>query len=291
MLRSVFYALLLLIGVQTAQAQGDLGDWRGLLAADQLAEAEAMCGPQLANRDRANRVEAHVCLANLRMIQAGQEKLELLDNDLGDALMKPYFEPAKVDEAVDFIDRAIGFAPDDLTLHTLRMDVLTTTGRYDLMPGALARSLRQYPDDARETWLSYSAVLFKEGQLRLAAAYLAELLPKYPQDADLFANLSAVYAILEDDEQAVQYGRQAASIAPDNANIVWNLARVLTYAEENAEAEVAYTQAFALAPERAEAQGWHCLYADFLDANIGDKTRACALRQQYCADDFEAVCR
>ena len=258
----------------TPPATFSASDWQPLLEAKEYAKARSVCEGGLKSNSTAEQVEALKCLANVEIAPTAGVRVD--GNKRSGGCVREGFEPASALRAVKHLNRAAELAPDDLSIHTGRLGVLSGAGLLDEMKTALQDSASRYKQaDALTDWLPYPAEIFRCGAVEIAIELWVLLDKLYPGDHRLAANLAAGYSMLEDDANAVKWAERAAQAAPLDPVNTWNLALVYQYAGKVDLADAAYQRALPLQPSGRRTESV-CKYAQFLAQKLKNEERACA---------------
>lgn len=231
-----------------------------------LALASPDCARLEGSRDPAEAARGHECRAR-EALRAG-----------------------RLDEALAQLDRAIALAPRRAEPHLARLAVLLETGRLDEVLPSLERALAAAPDAEAADWLGVPAELFSRGFAAesLAASKLLE--KRWKRDPSVLGSIGAALAVLERDEEALIYLRAAAEAAPSDPVHRWNLARLLAYAGRNEEAAAEFAAWSALETDRERLVRQSCVFAAFVERQLGDRPRACRLQQEFCPEPERSAC-
>lgn len=264
-------------------------DWQRLVDAGDLEGARALCSRWLQGPGQRARAEAHKCLANVVLADAGALRLEGGADD-GSGRIEAGFAAEPAAQALEHLNRALELTPQDLSLHQGRLHVLMTAGRYHETAAALRDSVERYAGaDALEAWLAYSPRFHEAGRYRDGIRFLEVIERRYPDDHRIPANLGAFYALLEEDAKALPYARRAVELRPGDPINNWNLGRLYDYMGEIEAADRYYRKAMKLDAEGGVVDA--CVYAAFVEERVGDTERACAVRAERCPSELGEGCR
>jgi tetratricopeptide (TPR) repeat protein len=256
------------------------GDWMPLVRAGEYQKAKSVCEPWLVAEDSRTKAEAHKCLANVELGLAGGSKVRIEGDRKAGGFIGPAYDDEASIRAVEHLNQALLLAPQDLSIHQGRLHVLMLAARYSDMERALAESAKLYEGaDAMDAWLAYPAELFNSRQFKPAIALLLVLDKRYPNDHRVAGNMSAAYAMLEQDDEALAWASKAVKLAPDDAIDNWNLARIYDYTGKTALADAAYQKSLALQSGEQRKRST-CIYAEFVLSKKKDSKNACELQKQ-----------
>jgi tetratricopeptide (TPR) repeat protein len=269
-------------------AKPSTADWVPLVQAKEFAKARALCEGWLASGDDAAKAEGHKCLANVELGAHGEHATRL-GGDAGGGFVGAGYDEEPALRALEHLDAAVRLAPGDLSIHQGRLHVLVLAAMYDRMVSALEESDRLYGGkDGLDAWIAVSADLFNRRALKAAEGFLLALEKRHPGDHRIAGNLSAVYAMLQRDPEALAWARKAVKAAPDDPIDNWNLGRILDYMGRVAEADPAYRKALGLMSGDQRAKSG-CLYADFVANKKKQRRKACEVQQQYDCEQWACV--
>ena len=256
-------------------------DWQSLLRQQEPDKAEALCGKLLQGKDAASRVEGRKCMANTILYRSrtgapateGQPDAHLLG-----------WSREGADQAIEELEQAMRLAPDDLSLHQMRLFVLLRSGQAEKAPQALEDSLTRYKGpESFDHWLSFSREFWTAKQYEAGLQYLKILESKYPDNPSLFGNMAAFAAEAERPGVAGEYARKAVAMQPDNPRHHWNLAGLYTEAGELDKADASYQKALSLFTDKKTADAAWCSYAEFVQNSLQDAARAEEIRSEHCS--------
>ena len=255
--------------------------WQSLLHEGKRAEAEQLCTEWTRSSVPVEEAEGHRCLASVAL---GGGHLQLQGSEGGGGEGKAEYSAQQIDSAVAHLNRAVQFAPQDLSIHQDRLYVLEVSGRYTAMASALDESCQIYTGrDGLTAWMAYPEQLSKEGQVR-AALGLAKVLEKhFPDSAQVIGNIGAFYTMLKENEKALPYLQKAVALEPSDPIDNWNLARIYDLTGRVAQANEQYQKAMRLEFEPEQQKQNSCIYGKFLETKMHDRPRACELERSGCA--------
>ncbi len=243
-------------------------------------KAKSLCDPWLNSENPGTKAEAHKCLANVELGFAGGAKIRIEGNKRTGGFIGAGYDEEAASRAVKHLDQAVALAPQDLSIHQGRLHALMLAARYEDMAKALEESAKLYQGrDAMHAWLAYPAELYQRRQFKPAIALLQVLDGRYPDDHRVAGNMSAVYAMLEQDAEALAWATKAVKLAPDDPIDNWNLVRIYDYMGKPALADAAYQKSLAL-QTGDQRKRLTCLYAAFVQSKIKDAKRACELQKE-----------
>jgi tetratricopeptide (TPR) repeat protein len=276
--------------IHCAAQTGTLSDWQKLLTDKKDPEAaRALCTSFEQSKVLTEQVEAEKCLSNVAMWGADRVSLEKKDN--GQVVMFDEYDPESVDESLKHLNRGLQLAPQDLTIHEGRLHVLEISRRYDEMVKALEESCTVYKgSDALDAWLNYSPELMQRDQFETGLAFMRVLDKHYPNDPDVIGNIGAFLSLLKRDADAIEYLKRAVDLAPKDPINAWDLGREYDYAGQIALANQWYQKALALDSDTERRKHDVCVYAEFIEQKLKDRTRACAMEKDNCSADQQTAC-
>ncbi len=256
------------------------GDWMPLIRGGEYQRARSVCEPWLASKDAGTRAEAHKCLANVELGLAGGAMVRIEADPKTGGYLGTGYDAEGAGRAVKHLDQAALLEPQDLSIHQGRLHVLMLAARYEDMARSLEESAKAYRGrDAMDAWLAYPNELFQRRQFKPAIALLLVLDRLYPDDHRVAGNLSAAYAMLEQDEEALAWASKAVKLAPDDPIDNWNLARTYDYTGKPALADAAYQKSLALQTGEQRKRST-CIYAEFVHSKKQDRQGACKLQKE-----------
>jgi tetratricopeptide (TPR) repeat protein len=198
-----------------------------LIQSNDLQKAKTLCEGWLKSADRGTRAEGHKCLANVELGMATGPKVQIQGTKERGGFIGPYFEEAAARRAVAHLDEALQLAPQDLSIHQGRLHILMTAGLFADMAKALDQSIQVYKGlDPVSAWIAYPAELYETRRYEQAIELLLHLDKRYPGDHRMAGNLSACFAMLKRDDEALEWANKSVSLAPEDPIDNWNLARV-----------------------------------------------------------------
>jgi protein O-GlcNAc transferase len=182
------------------------------------------------------------------------------------------FRRGEFARAIDLIELALLYKPDDAEAYAHIGAAMQNLGRSDDAVSHLERALAIRPDDA-ETHRNLGMTLRAMGRRDEAANHIKQALELQPNDPDAHSTLGIVMLELGKQDDAIACLRRALALRPESAETHSNLGVVLMDQGKVEEAIARYEQALALKP-------------DYVDAHLNYGT---ALHQQGRID--EAVAR
>lgn len=289
-LRGLIMLLSMLVLLAPTLAAANALPWKQWLTNDEVDRASNACRIATESKDVLLRAEGFKCLANIA-IRRG-DVVAVRGNGKGGGTIGPGYSQKAAAEAVVYLNRGIDASPQDLSIHQGRMHILLYAQMYDEMIDALKDSLVRYKSaDKANPWLAYSAELFNMQLYSEAIRVLNECVRVHPDDHRLYGNLAGMYAMLEQDDKAFEYGRKAVQMAPKDPVNAWNLARSLDYAKNYEEADVYYARSLVLENEKGQVNKMRqCAYAEFLRERKNDMQKLCSPAYRGCVK-YEHLCR
>lgn len=274
----------------TAQT-GNLSDWQKLLTGKKDPDAtRTLCTPFENSKVVAEQVEAEKCLANVELWGADRVKTE--KNAAGAVDIYDEWEPESVDAALKHLDSGLQLAPQDLSIHQGRLHILEISRRYNEMAKALDESCTLYHGkEVPDVWLSYTSELNDQQQYQAALDLSIILDRHYPNNADIVGNIGAFLEIMMRDAEAIPYLQRALALAPNDPIDTWDLGRAYDYAGQIKEADTWYNKALRLMTDPDQKKHSLCIYAEFVEKKLHDRTRACDLQKQNCEAEKQTACR
>ena len=269
-----FLALLLLASLPAlCQSASDLqsmtlADWPQLIADKKCAEARTLCTSYVYSSTISGRVGAQKCLANVELCEG---------NNLQQALMH--------------LDVGLRIAPLDLSVHLERLRVLERTGDYALMPQMMEDSCNTYKgSDALDAWMSIAEELMDRRQYQAGLDVTLVIDKHYPNQAQVLNYLGMFSSALGKNDQAIAYMKRAASLSPHDGDIAWETARVYDAANQVELANRWYKKALPMSRSPHSLMENSCTYAQFLEAKMHDRSRACQMERQSCEVEQQTAC-
>jgi tetratricopeptide (TPR) repeat protein len=268
---------------------GNLADWPKLIQDKNADAARSLCTPFENSEVVAEQVEAEKCLANVAL--CGHGEMELEKDDAGGGTLRESYAPETVDEALIHLNRGIKVAPQDLSIHQGRLHVLETSGRYSDMVKALDESCTIYQGkDALEAWLDYAPELMDLRQYNAGLEFMKVLDKHYPNNSDVLGNIGAFLSLLKRDAEAIEYLKEATDLAPKDPINAWDLGREHDYAGQIALADQWYQKALALDTDTERRKHDACVYTEFVEKKLNERTKACDLQKQNCDAEQQTAC-
>lgn len=291
--RLVLLSVFLCTSFAVAQSS-NLSEWQTILGQKDCRQADcdrarALCVAYVGSANHSEQVEAQKCLANVALCNREITLLEGNDNKGG--VIRQGYPPDAIDEALQHLNKGIELAPQDLSIHQGRLHILEEGGRYSEMAKALDQSCAFYKGkDALQAWLAYSAELFDMRQFK-ADLELTKIIEKhYPDNADVVANIGALYSVLYRDKEALPYLERAVQLSPDDPINVWNLALEYDDLNEIKKAVDLFPKAISLAGNPGQKREMNCRYAQFIEKKLKDRPRACTLEKENCEKEKQSAC-
>lgn len=273
---------------QPAPAQ--LSDWTKLIDANKCEAARQLCSPYIHAPQIGQQVEAQKCLANVAL--CGHDVVMLQGDNNGGGTISGSYTAAAVDESLAHLNTALKLAPQDLSIHLGRLHVLEISGRYDAMVAALNQSCSIYEGkDVPDAWLAYAPELEDLEQYQTAVAFMKVLNQHYPNSSDILGNIGAFLLMENKSAEGIPYLQQAVKLAPTDPINTWDLARSYDYAGQTALADQWYQKALPLAADKDEKAQYNCMYGQFVEQKLHDRSRACTLEMQGCAAKDQTACQ
>jgi tetratricopeptide (TPR) repeat protein len=199
--------------------------------------------------------------------------------------------PEAVDEALVHLILGIKLAPQDLTIHMGRLHILEVSGRYDEMVKALDESCTTYTGkDVPDAWLAYAPELMDLRQYSAGLDFMKVLDQHYPNNPDIIGNVGAFLLYLKKTEEAIPYLQKAVDLAPRDSLNAWDLGRAYDYSNQNALADKWYKRSLSLPHDKDQQSDTPCLYAEFVETKLNDRSRACTLEKQNCPAEKQTAC-
>ncbi|MDP6979873.1 MAG: tetratricopeptide repeat protein [Myxococcota bacterium] len=257
--------------------------WAPLLAGGAVDDARALCEAWLGTPDHGHHVEAHKCLANVKIATMRKPAAE------GGPAAGPGLSDAGVEQALAHYEKALTLVPFDQDAHLGRVDLLILAGHYREANAQLDESLSAF--ESREMlphWFKLLGRFQRAGAAHEGLAYLQVIERHHPLDHRVASNLGAFYAMTGDDEQALAQLERAVTINPDDPYNHWNLARVYDKRERLEDADRHYQEALAVM-NRDDIRA-RCDYAQFIATRLEDKTRACEYARTQCPELHDRGC-
>jgi Flp pilus assembly protein TadD len=289
-MQTQFVALAILCTASSCAAQqGNLADWQKLIRNNDAGAARTLCTSFEHSKVLAEQVEAEKCLANVAL--CGHSMMELEKDDAGGGTLRDSYAPEAVDEALIHLVLGIKLAPQDLSIHEGRLHVLEIAGRYSDMGKALDESCTIYQGkDALEAWLAYAPELMDLRQYDAGLQFMKVLDKHYPNNSDILGNIGAFLDLLMRDNEAIPYLQKAVALAPQDPINTWDLGRAYDYSGQIEEADTWYRKSLPLMTDPEQKKQSLCLYGEFVEKKLKDRTRACKLQKQNCEAEEQTAC-
>jgi predicted O-linked N-acetylglucosamine transferase (SPINDLY family) len=189
----------------------------------------------------------------------------------------------KLDQAVDYYERALVLGPDNADAHNNLGLVLAAQGKLDQAVAHFERALALDPDYT-EVHNYLGNALGMQGRTDQAVAHFERALALDPDYAEVHNNLGNALMLQGRTDQAVVHHERALALDPDNAQVHNNLGNAYRAQGRTDQAVVHYERALALNPDYAEA---HCNLGSVLalqgktDQAVAHYERALALDPDY----------
>lgn len=163
--------------------------------------------------------------------------------------------------------------------------------RIDDMAKALDESCKIYHGaDGLQAWLAYPDELFEDKEFRASIALLDVLNKHYPNNHDVLGNLGAAYAMLNEDDKAIEYLQKAVRLAPDDPIDTWNLGRLYDFDNKIQLADMWYRKSLSLERDSSRRRSNACMYAEFIDQKLHNPKRACQMEKANCEPEKQTAC-
>jgi tetratricopeptide (TPR) repeat protein len=273
-----------------AAQTGNLSDWQKLITEKKDPDAaRKLCTPFQNSKVVAEQVEAEKCLANVELWGADRVKME--KNDQGTVDIYDEWEPESVDAALAHLNRGLQLAPQDLTIHQGRLHILEISRRYKEMAKALDESCTIYRGkEVPDVWLDYTGELNDQKQYEAALDLSLVLDKHYPNNPDILGNIGAFLDIMMRDAEAIPYLTKAIALAPNDPINTWDLGRAYDYSGQIKDADAWYNKALPLMTDPEQKKGSLCIYAEFVEKKLNNRSRACELQKQNCEAEKQTAC-
>ena len=284
-----FVLALICAAVPCAAQSGELSDWGKLLDQNNPNAAKALCSRFVNSSNKAQQVEAQICLANVAL--AGNSEILLEGDNAGGGNLRSGYKKEAADEAILHLDLALKLAPQDVTIHEGRLHILEVSGRYTEMIKALDESCSVYEGkDAPDVWLAYAPELNDLRQYQVGLDFMKVLDRHYPNNPDVIGNTGAFLNLLKKDDEAIPYLQRAVELAPQDRINAWDLGRAYDYLNQVALADKWYQNALSLPADQDQPSDIECLYAQFVETKLHDQARACTLEKKGCKAEEQTAC-
>lgn len=285
-----FFMLALICATLPCVAQSEnLADWGKLIDKRQCEAAKSLCTKFVNSANITEQAEAQKCLANAAL--CGHDAVQLEGDDAGGGNLHGSYAPEAIDEALVHLNLGIKIAPQDLSIHNGRLYLLEISGRYDEMVKALDESCAIYKGkDALDTWLGYAPEIADLGHFEVGLELMKVLDRHYPNTPDIVANIGGFLLMTKKPADAIPYLQQSVQLSPQDSLNAWDLGRAYDYTDQIQLAEKWYQKALSLPQDRDMESDVPCLYAEFVETKLNDRTRACTLEKQSCSKEKQTAC-
>lgn len=271
-----------------AQGSASEPEWGRLLDANKPDQAQLLCEGMTHSSDLGQRVEAQKCLANVALCRGATT---MLAGDPSGGVLRSSYTREAADVALQHLNEGIRLAPQDISIHMGRLHVLEVTGRFDEMVKALEETLSVYKGaDAMHEFLQYVPELWDMRAVPQALSFSLVLDRHFPNEHEIIGNIGALYNALGDQERALPYLRRAVELDPKDAMDAWNLGWALKAMNRNQEADLWMRKSMQLHPDATGMEDRACLYARFVETNLKQRERACALERKSCEKEQQTAC-
>jgi protein O-mannosyl-transferase len=132
----------------------------------------------------------------------------------------------KLDDAIQYFNRAVNIAPSDAEAHNYLGIALAMHNELEAATQHFRRAIELQPDRS-DIRFNLGNVLAKQGNLDESAEHFREALKIRPDYAEAYNSLGRVMAARGQLERAIDYFRKAVAIRPDYAEAHESLARAL----------------------------------------------------------------
>lgn len=277
------------VTLECAAQTGNLQDWTKLIDKGDGKAAKQLCSGFVDSKNVSEQVGAQKCLANAAL--CGNDVMLLEGDSAGGGTLRGGYKPEAVDEALVHLNAGLKLAPQDITIHEGRLHVLEVAGRYDAMIEALDDSCIVYQGkDGLDAWLNYAPELMDLRQFEAALAFMKVLDKHYPNNPDVLGNIGAFLDMMKRDTEAIPYLEKAVALAPKDPINTWDLARSNDHAGNVGEADKWYEKALPLMTDLEQKKHSLCMYAEFVETKLHDRTRACSIEKANCERDKRTAC-
>jgi tetratricopeptide (TPR) repeat protein len=285
----IFVLAAICAALPCAAQSGNLSDWGTLIDKKQCEAAKNLCMKFVNSSNIAEQAEAQKCLANAAL--CGHDTVQLEGDDAGGGNMHGSYTPEAIDEALIHLNLGIKIAPQDLSIHKGRLYLLEVSGRYYEMIKALDESCTLYKGtDAPDTWLGYAPEIADLGHFEVGLELMKVLDRHYPNTPDIVANIGGFLLMMKKPAEAIPYLQQSVQLSPQDSLNAWDLGRAYDYTDQIQLAEKWYKKALSLPQDRDMESDVPCLYAEFVETKLNDRTRACKLEKQNCPAEKQTAC-
>ena len=124
-----------------------------------------------------------------RAIETNQDTADV---DLYSILSSLYLQFGQEEDALNLLDEAVQFYPENQEVQELRLNAFTAAGEMDRALDAYREQVEQNPDNAIFRY-NYGSLLLNNGQYEEAAEQLERAAELNPDDGSIFFNLGAAY--------------------------------------------------------------------------------------------------
>ena len=214
-----------------------------------------------------------------------------LINDFGQETTFNGFRGDDLEKALLYIDQLISLVPENPGAHYMKTEVLFSAGLFRDGVNSIQQALNLYNQKwAEDSWISFSGKLSDSGMIHELIRLSQILSNYYPDDSRYLANIAGAYGMLGDFDNGLAYARKVYEISPDDYINTWNLGYFLENTGSQEDPEVYYLEAISATVGHYEHNRYQCLYADFLERQDDNSTRACELRSKHCTEIFDSKC-
>jgi len=270
-------------------APAQLADWTKLIDANKCEAARQLCNGYVNDPQIGQQVEAQKCLANVAL--CGHDVVTLQGTGNGGGLIAGGYTDDAVNESLAHLNAAMKLAPQDLSIHEGRLHVLEVAMRYQAMVKALDESCSIYKGPyVPDAWLAYGPELEEVGQYQTAVEFMQVLNRHYPNNSDILGNIGAFLSMEGKGSEAIPYLQQAVKLAPSDPINTWDLGRAYDYAGQVKLADEWYQTGLSLQTGKGQQAEEKCLYGQFVEQELHDRARGCALEKQGCAAKEQTAC-
>jgi len=255
-------------------------DWQSYLRQGNTEKAEPLCQALLEKSDPKDRIEGYKCMANVILFKS---KTPMASPDQGAQAMHQGWTTEGADKAIEQLEQAIKLAPGDLSLHQMRLFVLSRSGQMDKLPQALQNSLAVYEGpEAIDHWLSFAREFWNAQEYAQGMQYMDVLAAKYPDNPKVLGNLAAFAAQGGKLDMAMDYANKAVELQPENPSFIWNLGSLHERKGDNAKADELFNKALKLFKDPETLDAAWCTYSQFVKNNLKDEQRAQEIMEKHC---------
>jgi tetratricopeptide (TPR) repeat protein len=268
--------------------------WSALLERGEVAKAQALCDGLVANRSVEQKIQGHLCLAQLAMRSAKPMGTVVRDPQ-GRTFLRGEATGAPVDAALEHLKAARRLTPGQLELHHNVLALTVSVGWFGDLPESVSESISLAPRQKRAELLSccllpamYAATEEQRYEEALAVGRVLER--SYPGDDKVVANVGAVLMALDRDAEARPYLERSVAMAPKDALNRWNLGQYHARHGRLQEADRDFAKAVTLA-SAVERSDYGCRHAAFVEQMLKDRKRACEMQRTHCPADVRGACQ